>query len=393
MRFGSTRLLWVAAILPTALTQSPTQIKLPAANASLGEEFTAIGSVRELSDGRVLITDPRENRVVVADLKTGAIATVGRQGKGPNEFGNAFPLLPLGGDSSLMNDILARRWLLFSGATIVATVPPDHPLIVAMKGWARGADARGYVFTTVSPQAFDQEKTKPGVIDFGPADSEFVVRGHRGAARLDTVTKIRAVTNRQIVTHTAQGKFQSVSNARPPLAVGEVAVLFQDGWFAVARLDPYRVDWISPDGQVRKGKPIPVARLKFSAAEREAYIERRDRARAAAAASGPAIPSSMLQQSRSLQDEFPEYFPPFFGVVFAGGDGNLWLTKPVSKDHLNPRYDVVDRSGGLLGTVTLGPGERIVSVSRTAVYVVWKDQDDIERLRRHPWSFAPVKGP
>ena len=33
------------------------------------------------------------------------------------------------------------------------------------------------------------------------------------------------------------------------------------------------------------------------------------------------------------------------------------------------------------------------AVSKTAVYVVWKDDDDIERLRRHPWSYEPVKGP
>jgi hypothetical protein len=32
-------------------------------------------------------------------------------------------------------------------------------------------------------------------------------------------------------------------------------------------------------------------------------------------------------------------------------------------------------------------------VSKTAVYVVWKDDDDIERLRRHPWSYEPIKGP
>ena len=385
-------LLGVAAFVSLGTSQVGSQIKLPAANASLAEEFTVIGSVRELSDGRVLITDPREGRVVVADLRTGAVQQVGRKGRGPNEYGNAVPLLPLGADSSLMNDLLARRWLLFAGAAIVVTVPPDNPLIVATKGFARGADARGYVFTTVSPHEFVQETTKPGVIDFGPADSDFVVRGHRGTARLDTVAKIRVVPSRRTVTH-AQGKFHSLGFARPPLAVGEVAVLFIDGWFAIARLEPYRVDWISPDGRVRKGRPLPVPLLKFSAAEREAYIERRDSLRAASAASGPALPPAIVQQSRALQDEFPEYFPPFFGVVFAGGDGNLWLQKPVSKDHLDPRYDVVDRSGALIGTVTLGSGERIVSVSKTAIYVAWKDQDDIERLRRHPRSFEPVRRP
>jgi hypothetical protein len=79
------------------------------------------------------------------------------------------------------------------------------------------------------------------------------------------------------------------------------------------------------------------------------------------------------------------------GPPFAGG--NLWLRRPVSMSFPNYRYDVVDRSGVLLGVVSLAKGERIVAVSKTAVYVVWKDDDDIERLRRHPWSYEPIKGP
>ena len=69
-------LLGVAAFVSLGTSQVGSQIKLPAANASLAEEFTVIGSVRELSDGRVLITDPREGRVVVADLRTGAVQQV-----------------------------------------------------------------------------------------------------------------------------------------------------------------------------------------------------------------------------------------------------------------------------------------------------------------------------
>lgn len=378
------RLLAIVAALPSlGQAQAGRQLRLPPANADLSEEFTSIGSVRELSDGRVLITDPRDGRVVLVDLKTAAVQQVGRKGQGPNEYGMAGALIPLTADSSLMVDAFSRRWLLFAGASIVTTLPPDTPIIKAVRAFARGADGRGNVWTTASPQEFVQATAKPGTITFGPADSDYVVRGNRGTGKLDTVTRVRVAVSRRTVMANAEGKFSGVSTSRAPLAAGEEAALFADGWFAVARLDPYRVDWIGPDGRVSRGHAIPVTPIKVSAAEKEAYFARQ----AAARASGPGMPTlpeAMRREMEALRDQFPEVFPPFMFGLIAGGDGNLWLRHPVSMNFLDYRYDVVDRRGQLNGVVSLGKGERIVTVSKTAVYVAWKDEDDIERLRRHP---------
>src|SRR3990172_7288848 len=192
-------LLCAAALLGVrdAQAQAAQALKLKPADAKLDEEFTLIGSVRELSDGRVLITDPRENRVVVADLKAGTVTPVGRTGSGPNEYGMAGPLHALAADSSILFDLSSRRWLLFSGASIVQTLPPDTPIILAMKGSARGADAKGNVWTFASPTQFDQDHAKPGTTETGAADSGFVVRGNRTTAKLDTVARVRQALSRQ----------------------------------------------------------------------------------------------------------------------------------------------------------------------------------------------------
>ena len=92
----------------------------------------------------------------------------------------------------------------------------------------------------------------------------------------------------------------------------------------------------------------------------------------------------MQREIDALRDQFPAEFPPFTNGLIVGGDGNLWLRHPVSMNYLDYRYDVVDRRGQLIGIVSLGKGERVVSVTQTAVYLSWKDEDDIERLRRHP---------
>jgi hypothetical protein len=380
-------LLAIVATLPLPV-QGPSerQLMLPPADARLSAAFGSIGSVRELSDGRVLITDSRDGRIVAADLGTGAVEQVGRRGQGPHEYGTVGPLLPLAGDSSLMVDVLSRRWLLFSGSSLVATLPPDIPIIKAVKTFAKGADGLGHVWASVSPREFVQETAKAGSIDFGPADSDIVVRGNRATGKLDTVTRVRGAVSRRTVTANAYGRFHGVTWSHAPLSAVESAALFSDGWFAVARVEPYRVDWIAPDGRVRRGRPIPVTPIKVTAPEKEAYFARVAASRATGAETA-ALPDAMKREIDALRDRFPAVFPPFTGAPIAGADGNLWLRRPVSKRFPNLRYDVVDRRGQRIGIVSLARGERVVTVSRTAVYVAWKDQDGIERLRRHPGAW------
>lgn len=64
-------LLLSALLAPRAVAAQRSARALQPANARLDEAFTRILSVRELSDGRVLVTDDRDNRLVVADMKAG----------------------------------------------------------------------------------------------------------------------------------------------------------------------------------------------------------------------------------------------------------------------------------------------------------------------------------
>lgn len=381
----------ITAAHATVLAQSVRQIRLRPADAKLEEEFTVITSVRELSDGRVLITDPREARVVVADLASGLVTQVGRTGKGPGEYSMAAPIRPMAGDSSILFDLMTRRWLLLDGARIAVTLPPDAPIVLAMKGYALAADSRGFVWKIEAPPSRgggqDGQNWKPGSYDYGATDSNYVVRGHRGSGKLDTLAKLRQPISRQTVRADANGKFQSVSYSRPPLAVGEEAAYFTDGWVAIARLDPYRVDWITPDGKVVKGAPIPLAPVKVTPREKDAYLERQRAANSVGpgARAAPPMPEALRADIAALRDQFPDVFPPFVSGLIAGDNGQLLLRRPQTADFPDYRYDVVDRRGRLLALVSLAARERILTVTRTAAYVVWKDQDDVERLRRHPW--------
>jgi len=136
----------LAASLPP-LPQSQPRIVLAPANATLQDDFIALTSLRELSDGRVLLTDGRSQQIFVADFAAGSVTPVARNGKGPLEYSFIGTLYATGGDSTIMLDVGNQRWLLFSSARVVGTVPPDHPA-VKLASPLLGSDRLGRVVTT-----------------------------------------------------------------------------------------------------------------------------------------------------------------------------------------------------------------------------------------------------
>jgi hypothetical protein len=72
-----------AALLIGALSSANAQtpvVRLGPPSATLTEDFSEIVAVRELSDGRLLIGDRREERIVVADFRAGSVTPTSRQG-------------------------------------------------------------------------------------------------------------------------------------------------------------------------------------------------------------------------------------------------------------------------------------------------------------------------
>ncbi len=361
----------VSAMPLVAGAQRIVVVPLKPPNATLDEEFTLIGSVRELRDGRVLITDPRENRIVVADLGAKRIEPVGRQGHGPEEYGSAQPIYAIAGDSSLMFDMLNRRWLLFDGPRIAGTQPPDAAAIQATRGFATGADARGFVTTLASQPPF------AGSRDIGKKDSSTVIRVARASGTVDTIAHVRSAPAHTESQVDAKGNVTSMSIRRSAFSRGEEYLLFLDGWLAVVRLEPYRVDWRSPDGHWTPGKPLPLPVIKMTGREKNAYMER------IAKSSGRPL------RSPDTVKDWPDELPPYATrPLLPAPDGRLLILKERSADHPETRYDVVDRRGVLVGQLTMPETERIVGAGARSVYVAVKDENDIERLRRHPWSMG-----
>jgi len=157
------------------------------ADATLGEPFTSIYSVRELADGRVLISDySQDNRVVVANMVSGRVRRVGNVGAGPREYRQAGKLFALPGDSTLLIDSpdRGRWWLLMHHDSIVRNVPPDLPALRIVGGSPSGVDDRGRV---LGVRSGGSEKLANNRIRLKP----IAVIGERNSSQADTIARLR----------------------------------------------------------------------------------------------------------------------------------------------------------------------------------------------------------
>ena len=113
----------------------------------------------------------------------------------------------------------------------------------------------------------------------------------------------------------------------------EVALLFADGWIAIARYRPYRVNWRAPDGKWTLGKALHTEGVAVTKRDKLAYMKR------AATKSGTA------PKSPATFPLWPKFIPPFVGngAVLATPDGKLLIPRTPTADHPEALYDAVNR--------------------------------------------------
>ncbi len=372
--------LLACAMSTTVAAQRPTIIKLPPADARLATAFTAITSIRELSDGRILVTDPSDLQLVVADFRSGDVRQVSRRGGGPGEYGMAAPVQPIGNDSSLMVDLMQRRWLLLHTDRMVATVSQDNPVVRDTKGFAFGTDRLGHVLIIGSSTPPDGQSVST------MRDSSFLLRVHRGSGRTDTLTRILDRSMVRTIQRNAKGEITSSSARALRLRVGEQYKLHEDGWLAVIRINPFRVDWRSPDGRWTLGAPLPVPVLRMTEREKQASLARTAASRAANPSSTPLPP-----QLVTPDDDWPDVMPPYLqGEITFSPAGQVIFRRQPSADQPGVAHYVVDRRGRLLGMIEMKDNERLLAPGLRSIYVVETDADDLRYVRRHPWPQITV---
>ncbi|HRP06879.1 MAG TPA: hypothetical protein PLL69_00190 [Gemmatimonadales bacterium] len=331
-------------------------VQLGPPEATHAHGFTNLGSVYETADGNVIVADSPDEGLFALGKNLDQMHMVGSFGSGPQEYQNSVGTMQFADDSAMQIDGLARRWLILAGDSIVAQFPADS-LSFAARSHITGADSLGNVLI----QAI--ERATPSGTTVDPADSVWLILCSRRTGSVDTVSRLRPLPP------SPPGK--TVTPAEYWYA--EQAFLSLDGWLAVLRLEPYRIDWRAPDGKWTLGAPIGREMPILDDAEKEHLLAR----------SGTRVGADFRERIN-----WPDRIPPV-GFQFPSRtttrDGMLVVSRQRTRTVPDGLYDVIDRTGRLVRQVQLDPGQRIIGFGKGSVYVVSEDDDGLQFLSRHGW--------
>lgn len=361
---------------PLALSAQAVPVtSLASPGARFAEPFDQITAVRELSDGRVIVSDLFAKAVTLVDFRTNAGTAVGREGQGPGEF--AFPtgLVALPGDSTLLVDPAQRRFLRIAPdgkPAGLVSFPDGVGGLMAVKG----SDRQGRVYFQGSPFAGQPGREMEQLPDSAP-----VLRWDRGRARIDTLGMVKIPTIARAAS--GGGGARAVVMRQQPFTPADDWSVTPDGRVGVARTGDYHVEWWGPKRV--SGRPVPHAKVPVSQGDKDAFARRAadTRGRFTVSMGGPARGrGSSAPPPRLSEPDWPEFKPPFVGSVLANHEGHLWVPR-AQPAGAAPLYDVFDAQGTLVRQVRLAKGSRLVGFGARSVYVAQTDEDELEWLERH----------
>jgi hypothetical protein len=349
-------------------------------DATFAGTFEQLRSVRELPDGRVLVTDGGSlpNRAVFLLGPDGRLRKqLGRHGEGPGEYRSPATLFALGGSETLLIDGQTGRWHQLHDDRFVDMHLETHaPRLSATGQPPAGIDSVGRALQ------LHGRKTRA---DF---PTQRVTRPEYPAYNEIIDVRLYAPNGTFAVVATVSGRFLGVTDVtkRPtggemrwvglmnPLQTHDQAVLFGDGAIAILYVDPYRVDWRSADGRWTRGAPIAFTKVPVSNVMKQLAAQGYQR---------DYIDGKPLFDVQDFPP-FPPTVPPFrLDALTAGTDGRLYVLRSVLDRRDDPRYvDVFDRTGVRLHSVALPPRARLVGAGVRGVYLAIMNDDDEEQLVR-----------
>lgn len=370
------------ALTAPLAAQSVPVVSLAKPDAEFAEPFDQVTAVRELRDGRVIVSDLLARGVSLADFRTGAATAIGREGQGPGEF--AFPsgLVPLPGDTTLLVDPGQRRFLKIAPeGKPVGTVPFPEGLggIVTV----RGADRQGRIY--IQGSLFGGGPGLGGPDGDGELpDSVALLRWTPGRAGFDTLGRVKVPSIARAVSGGSNAR--AVVMRQQPFSASDEWSVAPDGRVAVARVGNYHVEWLGTPRAT--GPAVSYAKVPVSQADKDAINRqaRDTRGRFTVQEGGGGGRPANVPPPQLPEPDWPEFKPPFVGAgARMAPSGEFWVQRSQPAGAA-PLYDVFDGQGRLTKQVRLQKDTRLVGFGATSVYVARTDTEDelqyLQRFRR-----------
>lgn len=364
----------LASVSGVAVAQSVLTRDLSKPNATLGRSFQRITSVVELPNGTVVVVDANAQAVWLVDFSTASARQLGRKGAGPAEYLHPRRLFRLGGDSVGIDDRGNRRILV---------VTPEGRLGGVLDAW--GGRILGRRPVPGEPPTVSDGKGRLYALGFSflapesaqPADSAPIERWSLGSYARDTIAYLPLPPIR--LRTEKPGEPSRALVMTPQWTVG------WDGRVAIVHANPYVVHQIEATGHPVAGRPMTYKRLPVTAADKRRWREEQARPYPVLIVAPRAPAPSVGLRTRPLTEpvQWPAYLPPFredAALYSPAGFLSIHRTGPIGA---RESFDIIDRFGGRVGTVTAPSHTRLVGFGRSHAYLVRIDEDHQEFLERY----------
>ena len=388
-------LVCIAAASTPAFAQQPPLRVISKPDLEYAEPFTCVSGIRELSDGRIIVSDVREKTVQLIDLRTGRSTKIGREGQGPGEWATPQALFALPGDTTLLWDPQNGRFL---------TIHPDGSVGGEMKvelgggmsgrlmaSLPRGGDAMGRLYYQGSAFTLGERGSAP--IE---ADSVPILRYDRRTSKIDTMTFL-AVPKANVQTTSGSNNTRISISSPNPFTPQRAWAVAPDGRIAIISPEPYRVEWLSATKSRTTGPAINYERQRLTEADK-APLQAPNCGFTVSRGDGPggAVSGQVRQTVTAVaggggggaappRDDYPEFKPPFlprYGSPIVAPNGDLLVGRSRGPND-PPVYDVFDARGQLTSRVQLPKGTRISGFGKGTLYLFRMDDDDLVYLQRY----------
>lgn len=350
------------------------------------EPLTQPTAVRELRDGRVLITDMEERRLLLYDFAAKTATPAARQGSGPLEYQMPGQLFAVG-DSTVMPDIMQRRFLYLGPTGAPLRTQPilqatDDLLSVVRAGNIFAIDAAGRMYSEARAIVIKEGKLPT------TSDTVALVRWSKFGVKGETLaTKFDKAPAPQM----SGTPGSSIKMRLPilPYVARDLWSVFPNGRVVVLRAADYHSEWIAPNGAHTSGPKVdyvpapvtPADRERLRKNTREAY-ERAMKLGMSMAKSSTTQPIPKISFDVDEPTEWPKFKPPFANLLVAPDD-LLWVATSSAGTDEVVTYDVLDVRGKLVKRVRFPKNVVVIGFGRGVIYATRKDEDDLRYLQRY----------
>ncbi|MFI5231899.1 MAG: hypothetical protein ACHQSE_05235 [Gemmatimonadales bacterium] len=382
------------------------------------ESFQNIASVRELSDGKVIVVQSgppnamarsvitamaarlgrggrggrgsaaldslasppprRVARVVMLDASLATATPIGQAGTGPGEYGEPEALVAGVRDTTLLIDV-SRGDLPVIDPTgkIVASKTTSVPQIgiFALVG-GLAVDHTGRLLYMAHLQ--DQRSSAVGMEIVTPDTAPIMAFDFKTGGTIPVAQLHVEQASAVMGTDSTKPGTMSMHVKTFPFPTIDDWVAMPDGTLAIIRGADLHVDWIAPNGKVRSTPPIRYAKVAVTDSDKVKFRT----LHSMNSDSLPMMPRN-ISMTQAEPESWPEFKPPFSARgAKAAPDGTIWIPAHIISPDVKEGYDVIGPDGRVRERIHLAKGQRLLGFGKGVVYVAVNEGPRDNRVAR-----------